>query len=236
MLKAPKGFIDESDPRVVAFGHPAPAWLFPYSDLMTELVCFFVILYALSAALDKGMVEGGEILEHVMDTQGVNGEVKMTKEGLQVSLQEQEGVSYFESGFAELTPKMRDVLDKMAPALKKMAEQNKLILVEGHTDDIPIHNDYFWSNWELSTSRATSVVEYMVKEKKFPPGCLAAMGFGEHHPVCEEKTADCRSKNRRVVFLVKSPAMGGGCGGVKKKPSPAGRPVAGAPPPAPAER
>lgn len=207
-IKPPKGCIEESDPRVAQFGHPAPAWLFPYSDLMTELVCFFVILYALSAALDKGMVEGGNEMKHVMDTQGINGEVKMTKDGLRVSLEESDGVSYFESGFAELTPKMRDVLDKMSPVLLGMANQNKMILVEGHTDNVPIHNDYFWSNWELSTARATSVVEFLVNDKKFPPACMAAMGFGEHQPVCGEKTADCRSRNRRVIFLIRSPGIG----------------------------
>ncbi len=214
-IKPPKGCISESDPRVAQFGHPAPAWLFPYADLMTELVCFFVILYALSAALDKGMVEGGEEMKHVMDREGVQGEVKMTKEGLTVSMEEQPGVPYFESGFAELTPKMKDVLAKMAPPLKKMAQAGRMVYVEGHTDDIPIHNEYFWSNWELSTSRATSVVEYLIREQGLPASCLAAMGFGEHQPKCFEKTRDCRSQNRRVVFLIRSQAIGKGraCGG-----------------------
>ena len=54
-MRAPKGFIDESDPKVAKVGHPAPAWVVCYADLMTELVCFFVILYALSAALNKNV-------------------------------------------------------------------------------------------------------------------------------------------------------------------------------------
>ena len=54
-MRAPRGFIDESDPKVCLIGHPAPAWLVNYADLMTELVCFFVILYALSAALNKNV-------------------------------------------------------------------------------------------------------------------------------------------------------------------------------------
>ena len=52
-LRAPKGFIDETDPKVAQIGHPAPAWLVNYADLMTELVCFFVILYALGASMSK---------------------------------------------------------------------------------------------------------------------------------------------------------------------------------------
>ena len=49
--------IDESDPRVTLIGHPAPAWMVNYADLMTELVCFYLILYALSASLSKPIQE-----------------------------------------------------------------------------------------------------------------------------------------------------------------------------------
>ena len=65
-LKPPKGMLLESDSRVAQFGHPAPAWLFPYADLMTELVCFFVILYALQAALDPGIQDAKKELDQVM--------------------------------------------------------------------------------------------------------------------------------------------------------------------------
>ncbi|MFH2202949.1 MAG: flagellar motor protein MotB [Elusimicrobiota bacterium] len=228
-LKPPKGCIDESDPRVAQFGHPAPAWLFPYADLMTELVCFFVILYALSAALDPAAQKGKEEIDKVMDEQGVAGEVTLTKEGLRVSMTEEGGFSFFESGFAELTPKMRETLAKMAVPLKGMAEQNKMILVEGYTDNIPIHNDYFWSNWELSTARATSVVEYFINERGFPPACMAAMGFGEHQPKCKENSHECRSRNRRVEFLVRSPGLGTNICSGKPTPKPAPKAERGPP-------
>jgi flagellar motor protein MotB len=223
-LRAPKGFIDESDPKVCQIGHPAPPWLVNYADLMTEMVCFFVILYALSASLDKGMQKGQEELEKVIKEEGLKGaKVEMTEEGLKVTLEEQRGdVSYFESGFAEVTDTMRGVLDKVAPILKTMAMQNKQILVQGHTDDVPIHNDYFWSNWELSTARATTVVEHLIREKDLPPACMAAVGFGEFQPVCRETTPECRARNRRVVFLVKNPALSGAreCAKSTSAPSP----------------
>ena len=53
------------------------------------------------------------------------------------------------------------------------------------------------------------MVEHLVRDKGFPPACMAAMGFGEFQPVCTEATAECRAKNRRVVFLVKNPALSG---------------------------
>lgn len=204
MIRPPKGCILETDSRVAQFGHPAPAWLFPYADLMTELVCFFVILYALSASLDKGMVEGGEKMEQVMDTMGIEAEVEFTKEGMKLSLSENEKSPFFESGFAELTPKMQNALGALAREMRKQAAKGHMIYVEGHTDDIPIHNEYFFSNWELSTARATSVVEYLINDHKFPSACIAAMGFGDNQPKCSEKTRECRGRNRRVVFLIRN--------------------------------
>lgn len=207
-LKPPKGCIEESDPRVAAFGHPAPAWLFPYADLMTEMVCFFVILYALSAALDPDAQKAKGDIEDVIESEQVAGSVEMNKEGLKVTLEEEKGgVSYFESGFADLTPKMKEVLDKLSPVFNDLAKKDKLILVQGHTDDVPIHNDYFWSNWELSTSRATTVVEYLINKKGLPSACMAAVGYGEWQPICEKPSAACRARNRRVVFLIKAPQV-----------------------------
>src|SRR5439155_7947633 len=96
-LRAPKGFIDESDPEVCQIGHPAPPWLVNYADLVTELVCFFVILYALSAALNKGVQEAGS---KVKDMNDKNVEVKVDKDGLKISVEEKEGSSFFTSGSA----------------------------------------------------------------------------------------------------------------------------------------
>lgn len=203
-IRAPKGYIEESDPRVCQVGHPAPPWMFSYADLMTELVCFFIILYALSAALNKDVQEAREQIQEMMQEEGLQGEVKMDREGLKISLEEHGRMAYFESGYSELTPKMADILDKVAPVLRELARKNHDILVEGHTDDVPIHNDYFFSNWELSTARATTVVEHMINEKGFPPGRMAAVGYGPHRPVCGEKTPACRARNRRVVFFVKN--------------------------------
>ena len=61
-----RNMIDADDPRVSKFGHPAPPWLINYADLMTELVCFFIILYALSAALSKNMVNAKEKLDEML--------------------------------------------------------------------------------------------------------------------------------------------------------------------------
>jgi len=197
----PKEMIDADDPRVSKFGHPAPPWLVNYADLMTELTCFFIILYALSAALSKNMQNTKQQLEQIMQEQKLQGEAKMTKEGLSITLEEQEGTVYFESGKAEITEQAKLIFDRIAPVLLKIPNE---IIIEGHTDSIPIHNPQFDSNWELSTARATNVVKYFVKEKHFPPNRLSAIGYGEYKPIASNDTPEGRQKNRRVVFFIKN--------------------------------
>ncbi|MBN1822758.1 MAG: flagellar motor protein MotB [Endomicrobiales bacterium] len=197
----PREVIDANDPRVSKFGHPAPPWLVNYADLMTELVCFFIILYALSAALNKNMQNAKEELEKMMEEEQLQGEVKMTKEGLHLTLEEQEGAAYFESGKSEITPQGQDILGKVAPVLSTLPNE---VVIEGHTDNVPIHTSVFDSNWELSTARATNVVKYLVNNESLPPERLAAIGYGEYKPIAENDTPENRAKNRRVVFFIKN--------------------------------
>jgi flagellar motor protein MotB len=210
-MRAPKGFIDESDPKVAKVGHPAPAWVVCYADLMTELVCFFVILYALSAALNKNVQNAAQQVKEMMDKGQMKGEVKVDKEGLKISIEEQGGASFFGSGAAEPTPEIDSKLALLTPALAKLALDHE-ILVEGHTDGQNIHNDYFDSNWELSTARATSVARLLIEKYKMPAANLGAVGYGGNRPIASNDTPDGRAKNRRIVIFVKSSSI--------KKPDP----------------
>ena len=206
-LKA-RDMIDTSDPRVTLIGHPAPPWMVNYADLMTELVCFYLILYALSASLSKPVQQAKQEVEETMKQQDVAGDVKITKDGLVISLQEQGVNVFFESGSAEMTDQMKKILDGLAPTFEKLAEKNHDMIVEGHTDDVPIRTARFDSNWELSTARATTVVQYLIHAHKFPPQHIAAIGYGENKSLArapDEDLAAWRSKNRRVVFVVKNP-------------------------------
>jgi chemotaxis protein MotB len=193
--------IDINDSRVAKIGHPAPPWMVNYADLMTELVCFFIILYALSAALNKNIQDAKEKLEEMMKQEQIQGEVQVTKEGMFLTLEEQEGSPYFESGKADITPAGQEVISKVVPILSKLPND---IVIEGHTDNIPIHNSTFDSNWELSTARATKVVKFLVNEQKLPPQQLSAVGYGEYKPIAANDTPENRTKNRRVVFFIKN--------------------------------
>jgi flagellar motor protein MotB len=198
-----RDMISMSDPRVTLIGHPAPAWLVNYADLMTELVCFFVILYAMSAALSKDVQQAKKDVEETMKQEQVQGQVKVDKEGMKITLEEQGENVFFQSGSAELSPRMIEIMSKLAPALKTLAKENHDIIVEGHTDDVPIKH-HFPSNWELSTARATSVVQHMIRGLGFPPERMGAVGYGQFRPLVPNDSPENRSRNRRVVFFVKN--------------------------------
>jgi flagellar motor protein MotB len=198
-----KGMISLSDPRVTLIGHPAPAWMVNYADLMTELVCFFIVLYALSASLNKDVQKAKKDVEEAMKKDQVAGEVKIDKDGMKITIEEKGENVFFESGSAELSPRMDEILAKISPSLMMLAKDGHDIVVEGHTDDVPIRNR-FASNWELSTARSTNVVRHMITALHFPPQHMGAIGYGEYHPLVPNDTEEHRATNRRVVFFVKN--------------------------------
>lgn len=197
-----KNMIPEDDPRVSQIGHPAPPWMVNYADLMTEMVCFFIILYALSAALNKNVQNAAQQIKEMMEKGEMAGQVEINKEGLRITLEEKGNLPFFESGKAELTEQMTQTVDKLFPTLKKLSQDYEII-VEGHTDNVPIFTKQFASNWELSTARATGVVRYLVN-KGISPKKISAIGYGEYRPVVSNDTPENRQKNRRVVFFVKT--------------------------------
>jgi chemotaxis protein MotB len=197
-----KKMIPEDDPRVSQIGHPAPPWMVNYADLMTEMVCFFIIMYALSAALNKNVQNAAQQLKEMMGKGEMAGQVEINKEGLRITLEEKGNLPFFESGKADLTNEIIENLEKIYPILKKLSSDYEII-VEGHTDNVPIFTRQFQSNWELSTARATAVVRYLVS-KGIDPRRISAIGYGEYRPVAPNDTPENRQKNRRVVFFVKT--------------------------------
>ncbi|OVE75459.1 hypothetical protein BVX98_07600 [bacterium F11] len=207
-LKPPKGMIDETDPRVAPFGHPAPPWMVNYADLMTELVCFYLILYSLSSALSKPLQGARDEIKETMAQHEVAGDAEITKDGLVITLQEAGYHVFFKSGSADLSDSMKKILDEMSSTFVGLAEKDHEIIVEGHTDNVPIKTPRYASNWELSTSRATNVVKYLLREHDYPANQIGAIGYGENRILPREQEEDLDSwhaRNRRVVFIVKNP-------------------------------
>ncbi len=109
----------------------------------------------------------------------------------------------FLSGEAELSKTALSVLKKIAEVINPLPN---MINIEGHTDNVPIENVKFRSNWDLSSARATSVVHELVKAG-INPLRLSAIGYGEFHPIGDNKTEAGRFENRRVVLVLMSQAF-----------------------------
>lgn len=109
----------------------------------------------------------------------------------------------FDSGSAKIKPEGLKVMNSVGEVLKKVTD--KQIRIDGHTDNVPISarlKDRFPSNWELSTSRATSVVRYLVDDAGVSPELLTAAGHADTQPVAANDTEEGRTKNRRIEIAL----------------------------------
>ncbi len=104
----------------------------------------------------------------------------------------------YSSGSSELSESAKEVLQKVAVLLK---DKPNPVHVEGYTDNIPIETVRYPSNWELSAARAASVVRYF-QQSELNPERLAAVGYGEFHPVADNETEEGRAKNRRMALVI----------------------------------
>lgn len=221
----------------------SPAWMVTYGDMMTLILCFFVLLYSFSV-LDMerfkyvitaikarlGVLEGGKTLtegqiveegfenNRLTDITLSRMEFAKLKQAITQYLEQnnlsdsvmlevsQRGLEIhftsrvlFDLGKAELKPGAREVLHKVAGFLKQI---DNMILVEGHTDNLPINNEHFPSNWELSTARATTVVRFFIEVEGIAPYRLSAAGYSKYRPLVPNISAANRAKNRRVDVVL----------------------------------
>lgn len=122
--------------------------------------------------------------------------LEMGRDGLVISLRE---AGFFDSGSAapkaEALPTLRQIADRLGATPYDLR-------IEGHTDNVPIHNAEFDSNWELSAARATHIARLFLEMKAIPADRLSAAGYAEFHPVASNDTAEGRAENRRVDLVV----------------------------------
>lgn len=137
-------------------------------------------------------------LESYIRENGLAARVSVTTEERGIVLSFQDNV-LFELGSARLTTRAREILDKVAPIL---ADTPNYIRVEGHTDNLPINNSRFPSNWELSAARATNVVQELIREHGFAPQKLSATAYGEYRPRVPNTSPENRQLNRRVDMVI----------------------------------
>lgn len=246
----------------------SPGWMSTFSDLMTLLMCFFVLLFSMSTvdaqkveamaaamadmfnishessapstqisignAMGSGLTQlpnagkgvqqsvSQERLESVDELKQMasdfktyfaenvelessfDGEAANDGQGIEVIVNEEEDYLeiklpnqlLFDSGKADLKSASYTALHIIAEEMRKYPGHD--IKTEGHTDNMPINNARFPSNWELSAARAIAVATYFVNQEGISPDRISAEGFGEFRPEYPNDTPENRAKNRRV--------------------------------------
>ncbi|MFA6433356.1 MAG: OmpA family protein [Elusimicrobiales bacterium] len=209
-------------------------WAVTYGDLMSYLMIFFLVLFSFSIArtdktksrkyeeslvniqkafggkADDRRVERAKVQEQEdtvadkikksMENNQMSSLVQIDSNERRVKLVLTEAV-LFDSGKADLKERAKEVLKPIAEELKKLPND---VLVEGHTDNVPIHKGRYATNWELSMARAYSVIKFL-EETGMNPKKLAGSGYGENRAVAENTTIEGRAKNRRIeISLLKT--------------------------------
>lgn len=134
-----------------------------------------------------------EIKEKNLDTKI---QIKEDLRGVIIELQEK---ILFDPGRADIKDQSKQTLSKIADIIKKYPNE---ILVEGHTDNIPINTGYYKTNWELSADRAVKVARFLIESNGLNPTKIQAVGCGEFRPIESNNTPEGRKKNRRVNILI----------------------------------
>lgn len=137
------------------------------------------------------------MLQQYVDQNNLNAEISLTdmKEGIQITLKDS---IIFDSGSDNIRPNFYPILDGMAEMFTTI---DNSITIEGHTDNKPIRNSKFPSNWELSGARALSVVHYM-QTKSIDPVRLSFAGYGEFKPLYPNDSPANMEANRRVNIII----------------------------------
>lgn len=209
-------------------------WAVTYGDLMSYLMIFFLVLFSASIAkgdkaksrkyeqslvniqksfggtpdlknLDRAIAREKEdnvvtSLKESVQNQELNSLVQIQSNERKVKLVLTEGV-LFASGSADLKDPAKKVLAPIAAELIKVPND---IIIEGHTDNVPVKGGKYSSNWELSMARAYSVLLFFAQQG-IAPQQLAGIGYGENRPAGDNATAEGRAKNRRIeISLMKT--------------------------------
>lgn len=232
-------------------------WITTYSDMVTLLLAFFVLLFSFSSVdavkwqalvgsfkgevnfigdansgsileddfsiVDKDQITiidekeeeipggiGGERIEadfralyqaltSYNKEKGLNMEVTMLGKEIRIRLANN---LLFDSAKADLNRKANETLLELTDIIKDYDDILDKLILEGHTDNLPIRTANFRDNFELSLERALNVLYYFKYQGDFASEKLIAMGYGEHDPVATNETVEGRSKNRRTDILL----------------------------------
>ena len=125
--------------------------------------------------------------------------VELEDKGLVIKITDTDII--FESASAKLQHSSKLKLDKIGLVIAKRFLMHA-IRIEGNTDSLPFSNEYFPSNWELSSARACTITRYLIDRFRFKPDLFTAIGYGDTRPIADNATEEGRRKNRRVEIVI----------------------------------
>lgn len=223
-------------------------WLLTYADLITLLMIFFVIMFAMSQvnqtkfvslqrSLEAALAHSNQVpmnlgttalltaagtggtragsppnnqlghpsqldhlfqeVSHYIVSHHLQNNVKISNEqrGVQITLRD---VVLFDTGQADIRAQAQGLLGGLVPFLQQLSNP---IVVEGYTDNQPIHTSQYPTNWELSGARAIGVVRFLIS-RGVVPDRLSGVGYGQFHPIVPNDTEQHRQQNRRVNIVI----------------------------------
>ena len=186
-------------------------WVISYSDFMTILMIFFLMLFAHRIWEKKVSWEERRIMQLRAAQEAQSGMVQRLSKLATLDVQAERidiqlpDALLFNSGNAELQMPAKVLIEKIAPELKSF---NGDIVVEGHTDDLPLGpRSPFHSNWELSVARSFSVITFLT-EVGIDPTKLSARGYGPYRPRVPNISSENREMNRRIEIVLLNPKKG----------------------------
>jgi len=147
---------------------------------------------------NKEFNEAKNDIRDTIEERGISDKVQVVEEKDFLLIRLDQEV-FFDSGSAEIVPEGKAVLSSIAASLREIENE---VMICGHTDNVPMTNKKYETNWELSTARATNVVRYLVEVEKLEPARFTAVGYGEYRPVGDNNTPEGRQKNRRIEIKI----------------------------------
>ena len=207
----------------------SPAWMATFADMMSLLLTFFILMYAIASqntarvlhevlGIEEkslgviDLIDKITIQKSLQELTGLNNpnildDMDDIAEDSAMAVDTNEakvvvrvpGASLFKPGQADLQLTGRPVLDGVIAVVRKYPDYK--IHIQGHTDDDPISTERFPTNWELSAARATAVLRYFF-DKGVEPEKMTATGYADTFPLASNDTDQGRSLNRRVEFVL----------------------------------
>ncbi len=200
-------------------GEERVEWIYTYGDMVTLLLCFFILLFAMSKTNEEkfkavaASFKGGppaspfiftgaptfmENIESSLKKSDIADVTDITVDdrGITVSFSD---TAMFQPSSASPLQEGRDIIEKFARILYSISNS---IVIEGHTDNIPISNTVFPSNWELSGARSGSIAR-LLEEFGIESQRMEIVGYGSTRPKVPNETSELRRLNRRIDVLIK---------------------------------